>query len=158
MGLLLLYAALRLHGLLRFPVFIDEAFHIGWARDVWSLHPFGSADEGKALIAWVFAPLWPFENGLWLSRAAVVIAGMVGLAALLALGKRLVGHSAARFAGLLMVLVPYTFFFDRLAFADSVAASFGLVAAALIVYAIDTRRRSIAVLAGVALTLALLVK
>jgi hypothetical protein len=157
-GLLLLYAALRLHDLLRFPVFIDEAFHIGWARDVWSLHPYGSADEGKALIAWVFAPLWPFANGLWLSRAVVVITGLLGLAALLALGKRLIGRDAARMAALLMVLLPYTFFFDRLAFADSVAASLGLVATALIVHALDTRRRAISVLAGAALTLALLVK
>jgi len=157
-GLLILYFALRLHRVGNFPVFIDEAFHIRWARDVWSLSPFGSADEGKALIAWLLAPFWPFHDALWLSRTAVILVTVLGLAGLIGLGRNLMNRQIGRAAALVAVFLPYPFFFDRLALADSVAASAGLCTAFVVVRAIRDRRHSTAALGGVLLLLALLTK
>ena len=158
LALLLLYLGVRIRRLLLFPVFIDEAFHLRWARDVWSLHPLGGVPDGKALGPWVIALLYPFENGLWLARLSAILVGMVGLAALLSLGRRWLGARVSWAAGLLYVLLPYTFFFERLALADPLAASLGIIAAWLIALAARSPRRWYAVLAGLALAAAILAK
>ena len=157
-GLLLLAFGLRLHRLTLFPLFIDEAFHIRWARETLALHPFGGIPDGKPLIGWALAPLWPFENALWVSRAAIVLAGTLGLAALLGIGRSLLGRRSALVAGLVYAFLPYAFFFERLALADPLAAALGLVAGWLIVVGLRGEDRRLAALAGAALALAVLGK
>jgi len=157
-ALLLAYLALRLHRLTLYPAFMDEVFHLRWAWDTLALHPFGGFPDGKILIPWVLAPFLPTAHALWVGRAAIALIGVGGLAALLALGRALLGRPAALLAGMGYLVLPFAFFFERLAMADPLAASLGLIAAWLIVAALRSRGRWLPGLAGVALALAILAK
>jgi hypothetical protein len=118
--LILGYWATRLHRLTGYPVFDDEAIHIRQAKMVWKLLPFSGADDGRVLNILLYAPFWPFGDGaLWVSRAAYVIVGAAGLAALVAAGRLLLGPAAGRWAGLAFILMPFAFFFERIALADT---------------------------------------
>jgi 4-amino-4-deoxy-L-arabinose transferase-like glycosyltransferase len=156
--LLLLQVGLRLHRLGLFPVFIDETLHIMRARDTLDLHPLAGVAHGKALIPWLLALVQPLENAVWASRAMVVLVSALGLAALLALGRRLLGRRVALVAGLLYVALPFTFFFERLAMSDGLAAAFGLLSGWLVAVALGTADRRIAPLAGLSLALAILTR
>lgn len=155
---LVLYLGLRLCCLTRFPVFIDEAFHIAWARDTWALHPFGGVSDGKMLGSWLIALFWPFVGALWVARFVTVLVGLVGLAALLRMGRDWLGVRVASLAALSYILMPFTAFFERLAMADPLAGSLGLVATWAVARAIRTGRLPVATLAGASLGLAILAK
>jgi 4-amino-4-deoxy-L-arabinose transferase-like glycosyltransferase len=124
-ALLLTYWAVRLHHLTAYPVFDDEAGHIRQAKMVWKLLPFSGADDGRVLNILLYAPFWPFGDGaLWVSRAAYLMAGAAGFAALLCVGRILFGASAGRWAGVAFILMPFAFFFERIALADTLGIPF----------------------------------
>jgi hypothetical protein len=120
--LLLLYWLTRLHSLAALPGFFDEAVHIRWAKLVWAGQPFHAASDGRLLNIWAYAALFPFGEALWVARAATILAGALGFAALMAVGRRLLGRRAGLLAGLLYIGLPYAFFYERMALADSFAA------------------------------------
>jgi hypothetical protein len=158
LGLLLLQVGARLHRLGLFPVFIDETLHIMRARDTLDLHPLAGIAHGKALIPWLLALVQPWENAVWASRALIVLVSALGLAALLGLGRRLLGRRAALLAGLLYTALPFTFFFERLAMSDGLAAAFGLLSGWLVAVSLQTGSRRVALLAGLSLAVAILAK
>lgn len=123
-GLILLHWLTRLIALDSLAFFIDEANHLWWARDVWALHPFQAASDGRLLNVLWMAAFWPFNAGVWLPRASVVLVTTAGLACTLAYTRRLVSLRAAVIAGLLYTFLPLTFFFERMALADSISAPF----------------------------------
>ncbi len=158
LALLLLQTGTRLHRLALFPVFIDETLHIMRARDTLALHPLAGVAHGKALIPWLLALVQPLENAVWASRAMVVLVSALGLAALLGLGRRLLGRRAALVAGLLYVALPFTFFFERLAMSDGLAAAFGLLSGWLVAVSLGTGHRRVALLAGLSLAVTILTR
>ena len=123
-GVVLLYWLTRLIALDSLAFFIDEANHMWWARQVWSLHPFQAASDGRLLNVLWMAAFWPFNAGVWLPRASVVLVTTAGLACTLAFTHRLISLPAAVIAGLLYSFLPLTFFFERMALADSISAPF----------------------------------
>ncbi|MBM4424194.1 MAG: hypothetical protein FJ030_12535 [Chloroflexi bacterium] len=157
-GLILLYWLTRLIALDSLAFFIDEANHLWWARDVWALHPFHAASDGRLLNVLWMAAFWPFNAAVWLSRASVALVTTAGFACALAFAHRLISFRAAAIAGLLYIFLPLTFFFERMALADSLSAPF--VAGAL--WAISQWRKQPtaktdllwAALGGIALTAA----
>lgn len=123
-SLLLLYWFVRLHAIGRFAFFIDEANHVWWAQLAWENFPFHAASDGRLLnVLWI-AAFWPFNAAVWLSRVSVVLITTAGLAALFDASRRCFSFRAAIIAGLLYTFMPLTFFFERLALADSISAPF----------------------------------
>ncbi|NDJ34561.1 MAG: hypothetical protein GYB64_07815, partial [Chloroflexi bacterium] len=152
--ILLIYGWVYSFRLTLYPLFIDEAIHIRWARDTLMLSPFAPFDEGKLLMWAALTPFFPFDNGVFTARMVIVLVGMLGLAAAMALGTRLWGARAGLTAGLLLTLMPLGVFFGRMALPDPLGMSLLLVAAALTVEALHSGRALPAFAAGVALALA----
>ena len=157
--LMILYFILSIHDLLRFPPFIDESWHIGFAQDVLSGHIFAGATHGKFL-----APIWmalfiPMGiSQLFLARAATVLFSMIGLAFVYGLTANLVNRRAALLAMLLYALSPYLLFYDRMALIDTYLMVFSV----LVVWAAARLRQRVtlhdAILCGLALVGALAAK
>jgi hypothetical protein len=164
--LLLLFLLTRLHNLLSLPPFFDEVVHLRWAKLVWAYQPFHAASDGRLLNIWAYAAFFPFGEALWIGRAVTVLAGVLGFAALLALGRRLCSRRAALLGGLLYIALPWAFFYDRMALADSFAAPLVPLALWFAVRAVgenggkqeEIRARRAAWLAGVALAALVLTK
>ncbi len=123
-SLILLYWLTRLIALDSLAFFIDEAMHAWWARLVWSLFPFSAASEGRLLNVLWLAAFWPFNASVWLSRASVILVTTAGLACVIDFARREFSPRAAIVAALLYTFMPLTFFFERLALADSISAPF----------------------------------
>lgn len=118
-GLMLIFGLTRLTELDAWPVFIDEGVHIRWARLVWAGQSLTAAADGRLLHVWWLALFWPFKGGLWLSRAVMVLWGLLTIAALVALGRRLRQPGGGVLAAALYVLAPMAFFYDRMALTDT---------------------------------------
>ena len=159
MSLLLIYVFLRLQNLLTFPPFIDEMAHIDWARDLYRLHPFIGASNGKLFGLWWMALFGLYGNGaLFVARAATILFSVVGAAALYSLGR----HFAGMWGGALVVLFyglsPYGFFYDRMALIDPYVATWAVLVVWLAVRFVTRKHSPDAVLCGVALFMAVLTK
>ncbi len=139
-----------------FPLFIDEAFTIARARDVWVLQPFGGVAQGKPLLPWVVALVYPFGDAVFAARAITLVAGLPGVAALIALTRSLYDRKTGLAAGLVYALLPYTFFFGRFAMSDVLAANWGVVAAWGAYQIIQSKRPLLPIVAGAALAAAIL--
>ncbi len=141
-ALLLVSFSLRLHALLQLPGFIDEGNHLRWASEVWQgrwLFPLASS---KPLLIYYEALFFPFPAALWLGRAASVLTGVVILSGLYALGRKW-NRRTGFFAALFYAVMPWTFFHERLAVADSLVAACAvvmMVAAFRYVTRLQTRR------------------
>lgn len=123
-GLILLYWFTRLTELDALPFFIDEGYHLRIARLVWALQPFHGASDGRLLSIWWMACFWPFHAGVWVSRAGGLLVTTAGLACVLSVSRRFFSDRAAMIAGLLYTFLPLTFFFERMALADTFSAPF----------------------------------
>jgi hypothetical protein len=124
--LVVLYLASRLTHLARLPVFIDEAIHIGWARETLAGHWEAGMLVGKwlpvkVMALFLMAPLHP----LVAARLGSVVAGAATLLAILFIGRSLFSLKEGYLAGLLYVLIPFALLYDRLALADSYLTAFG---------------------------------
>ncbi|MBI3244049.1 MAG: hypothetical protein HYZ49_17335 [Chloroflexi bacterium] len=115
--------AIRLHALLQLPGYVDEGLHLRWASEIWQGHlvfPFSTA---KPLEIYYLAALLPFQNPLWVGRAGSVLTDVVILSAIWALAYQLGSERTGLWAVTLYALSPWTFFHERLAIADSLAAA-----------------------------------
>lgn len=128
-GFLLLIFATRIIAIKHFPVFIDETIHIFSAEKLSEISPLYNVGIGRVLTIWW---LWLFQatqsDPIWIARVAVLIIILPGIATLLQLAYRISGYTALIMMGLFLLFSPYHYFFERLALADPVAASFVLVA------------------------------
>ena len=164
--LILLYWLTRFIALDSFSLFLDEAHHLWLARDVWRLHPFEATVDGRWLnVLWI-AVFYPFNASIWIARASVVLVTTAGFACVLATTRHYFSLRATRatvIAGLLYTFMPLTFFFERMALADSISAPF--VAAAIWMASVQfpqatasRERLAWGALGGVMLTAAILSK
>ena len=126
-ALFVAFAASRLAGLGRLPMFLDESLHISWAMYVadgeWLGRPWA---HGRAVQVFVNALLFPWvgDHYLWASRILTAGFGAVTLLAILGLGRRLYDDTTAVVAGWLYIFCPMTLFYDRLVMADPVMSTF----------------------------------
>jgi 4-amino-4-deoxy-L-arabinose transferase-like glycosyltransferase len=163
-GLLLVYWLTRLIALDGLAYFLDESNHLWWARWAWQGFPFLAASDGRLLNVLWMAAFWPFNAGVWVSRASVVLLGVLGVAATGASVQRPASPRAALLAMLVYIGMPLTFFFDRMALADSLSAPCVALAVWACLRLFETRagdrRREIglALIAGLALTAAVFSK
>ncbi len=157
-GLLLLYFGSRAAALEALPLHNDEGLHLERAEQVWHGHPFWEISDGKVINHWPIALLYPQGDPVMAGRMATVLVGLLGLAAGLALARRLAGDRAALLVGVLWIASPYLFFFERLALSDAEAGALIVVAVwAALLWAARGRWQAAAV-AGAALAGAVLFK
>lgn len=157
--LALFHAVIRLSGLMHFPAFIDESWHIVFAQDVLAGHLIAGAAHGKLLVPMLIAPLLPTGGAqLFIARAATALFSLISFGLVYRLTADLVSHVAAWFALLLYSLNPYLIFYERMALIDTYMMTFGLLA----VWAASKLRYRVqigdAVLCGLALIFGLAAK
>jgi 4-amino-4-deoxy-L-arabinose transferase-like glycosyltransferase len=151
--LLILYFVTRLHGLLTLPLFMDEATHITRSQAVWQGHPLDLLLTGKSLGPYFAALFYPFSGAAWIGRYVVVLLGGVGIASTIALGRAIHSRAAGLLAGLLWLLNPYLFFFERMALVDATVAALAALVAFASVRMVQAGRVRDAALAGLAIAL-----
>jgi hypothetical protein len=156
--LLLVLWGTRLLSMDMLPLHNDEGLHLTRAVEVWNGHPFWNISDGKIINHWLIAVLYPQHEPAFVSRFATLLTAMIGLAAAVALGKRLAGLEAALLSGVLWITTPYLFFYERLAFSDAQAGAWVVLAVYLAVRCAESLRVRDAVWTGLALGLALLFK
>jgi len=156
--LLLLF--IRTHHAERQDAFVDEAYHLTRAAVVWDFaqHP-GRFGHGKLLLYfWLgFFESAP-QQALFMGRLGVALFSLVNGAAVYGVGRLLHSHRAGALALALYAVLPFAFFFERMALADSFAAGWaGLVAWRSLIFARRPSHREGALLGGL-LALATLAK
>ncbi len=155
------YFLARLPALGLLPIFLDETLHVRWALLIaQGEKPWDATWKwGRALTIWLGALVTPWaEDLLWANRLLSVLFGAVTLWATLEIGRRLVGERAALAAGVLYVFCPFTLFYDRMALTEAGLSAFTALTLLFSVRVAESGRLHFAVLAGLALALAVLVK
>lgn len=155
-GLTALYCLTRLWNITGFPVFTDETIYTYWA---WSIleginGPFVSLADGKTpLYIWLLVPvikLVPSEFHLVAGRLISVFAGAVAMYGTVALSQVLTQTKKwAWVAGLVYLLLPMTFVYDRLALLDTLLMALLIWAMYFFITGINTSQKWLLVGASV---------
>lgn len=156
--LLLIYVGTRVYHLAALPPHIDEVFHVYRAWDVWGGDPLYFINTTKLLNVWLIAAFYPFAAPYWVARMVSVLSGLVTLACVYKLARMLHSRAAGLLGVCLYVALPLTFWHDRIAISDPVAAATGALVTlggAMLARRADWRY---AVLVGLSLAAALLSK
>lgn len=160
-ALLALYLVARLRGLMLLPIFLDETLHVRWAlllaegERSWD----ATWKWGRALTIWLGALATPWASDVLRANRLVSVAlGAVTLWAAFEIARRLFGPRAAVLAGLFYALCPFTLFHDRVALTEAGLAAFSALALLCGIRVAESGSRAAAVLAGLALVGAVLVK
>jgi 4-amino-4-deoxy-L-arabinose transferase-like glycosyltransferase len=134
-GLGVLLVALRAWRIDAWPLFIDEAQHLHWAKRVWTDAPFlRPLTDGKALQVAAAALVVPFVDdpvraGRLLNLLPAVLAGFAAFR----LGALLGGRPCALLALALCATSPFLVAHDRLALADPWLAALAAAVAASVI-------------------------
>src|SRR5260221_6861197 len=116
--LILFFCASRIAALSALPLHNDEGLHLTRAIQVWNGHPFYDIGDGKILGVWLIAAFYPQVSPVFVARIATVFVSALGLAAGIALARLASKRrSAALLVGLLWLISPYLFFFERVGLA-----------------------------------------
>jgi hypothetical protein len=159
--LLALYLFTRLRGLSLLPIFLDETLHVRWAlRLAQGEKPWDATWKwGRAFTIWLGALVSPWAQDLLRANRLVSVAlGALTLWATFEIARRLFGPRSALLAGLFYVFCPFTLFYDRMALAEAGLSAFTALTLLFSIRVAESGRRRFAVLAGVTLALAVLVK
>lgn len=150
----LLFLFSRIYNLESLPVFGDEAIYIRWSqiiKSVDSLRFIPQTDGKQPLFMWLTALNLKLFEPLIAGRLISVFAGL-GTTILLYL------ISGSLLPSIIYTLLPFTFFFDRLATADTLLSFFGLFSLYLSLKLAQKPRFDLAMLLGAVLGLAWLTK
>lgn len=156
-----LYLLIRLVNIKAVPIYIDEAIYLKWARDAQQGHLWASLlwDGKPPLHAWLMVPfLGVFKDPLVAGRATSLFFGGLTTAGMFLVGKELRDWKLGALAAALYVVCPFTFWYDRLAIAESVLLTFFVFAIYFAVKAARSVKPFYLVGAGLAAGLALLTK
>lgn len=130
-AVLLLHLFIRVHNIEELDAFIDEAYHISRATVVYDFeaNP-GRFAHGKVLL-YYYLGLFEGETfgGLPTARFATALFSVLNGALLYLIGRRLHSSAAGLLAAFLYAVLPFAFFFERMALADSFAGTFAAFAA-----------------------------
>jgi hypothetical protein len=161
LSLLILYFASRLYHLANFPMFADEGLHIWRAIKVTQDGPFSEVLRlGKFLTIWMISIFVPLASHhlLWVGRFVSVVFGMLGLIGCYLLGTKLFNHRIGKISAVLYLVVPYTFFYDRMAHVDGALAVLTIYVAYFSLKFVDQPNFKHILVLGISLTLIFLTK
>lgn len=148
--------SIRFINLTILPVFADEAIYVRWAqvmRAEQTLRFLPLSDGKQPLFMWLVIPFFKIiSDPLFAGRAVSILAGLGTLLGVISLSYLIFRNKKVSIiAGLFYALSPFTFFFDRMALADSLLSMFGIWTFLLSYLAIKKQRWDFAMLAGFAL-------
>lgn len=128
-ALLLVGIAIRAHNIKSLPPFNDESHHIRRAEDIYT---FTNRDLNLTLgklLSYYWLGLFGAQrlDAIFIGRTATALFSLLGLAATFTTARLMFGRAAAFIALLLAVFSPFMIFFDRLALADPLMASIGML-------------------------------
>jgi 4-amino-4-deoxy-L-arabinose transferase-like glycosyltransferase len=179
--IVVLYFFSRLQNLISIPVFGDEAIYIRWAQIIKSeetLRFIPQTDGKQPLFMWLNAVSLKFiENPLIAGRFISIISGF-GIVLMLFFTTAIILNFnssekdilkfikksistyfySALFTSLIYCLLPFTFFFDRLALADTLLSFFGLTSLLFSLLLSKYPRLDLSLILGAILGLAWLTK
>ena len=127
--LVVFYLLIHLYKLTALPVFADEAIYIRWAQiiiDDWQRYLFYPMNDGKTpLLMWLIVPLqFLFKNQLFAARLVSVFAGLISMIFVGLISFELFNKKkTAYLAMFLYAILPFTFFYNRLAITDALMFS-----------------------------------
>ncbi|HOZ03221.1 MAG TPA: glycosyltransferase family 39 protein, partial [Candidatus Woesebacteria bacterium] len=165
----LVFLATRFFHILELPVFADEAIYIRWAQliiDDARQYAFFPLNDGKTpLFVWLMVPLqWLGRDPLLMGRALSVLAGLGQVYVIWRLASALrLGRKAQLLSVVLTTILPFWFFYQRMALMDSLMTLFLSISwLKLIEFCHDSNSRQILykklILSGIFLGLALWTK
>lgn len=162
LGIVVVYLGLTLSNLTRLPIFVDEALYLRWgqiagADATWR---FISLTDGKQpLYTWAVVPFMKiFEDPLYAGRFTTVLCGLATLLGVMYAGWLLSGKKLGLWAGLITLLSPFLFFYNRFAVMEGMMIMFGVWSLNLSILLARSRRLDVAMILGIWSGLALLVK
>ncbi|MFA5024890.1 MAG: glycosyltransferase family 39 protein [Candidatus Shapirobacteria bacterium] len=148
------YFVIRCVNLTSLPVFGDEAIYIRWSqiiKSVDTLRFIPQTDGKQPLFMWLTAVDLKFFSPLEAGRLISVFAGAGTIIVLFLI-------SSSFLPSLIYLFLPFTFFFDRLATADTLLTFFGVTSLYLSLALAKKPRLDLAMILGVVLGLAWLTK
>jgi len=176
-----LYFFVRLQGLDKIPVFGDEAIYVRWAQIIKAeetLRFIPQSDGKQPLFMWLMAASFKFiSDPLITGRLISVFSGFGNLITIfiiicvvLSFSKKETNPIKFLFSSIknnfyigslssfIYIFLPFTFFFDRLALADSLLSFFGSLSLLLSLLLAKFKRLDLSLLLGITLGLAWLTK
>ncbi|HEX6977582.1 MAG TPA: glycosyltransferase family 39 protein [Patescibacteria group bacterium] len=162
--LILLFAFLiRIYHLTSMPVFADEAIYIRWSQVMAAdntLRFLPLSDGKQPFYMWILMFLMNKRfDPLFLGRVISVFSGIGTIAATFGISYSLFkSKKVALIASFMTAIVPFSFFFDRMALVDSLLTMFGMWTLLLGIITAKTKRLDMAMLTGFSLGGALLTK
>ena len=151
----LIFLISRIYNLESLPVFGDEAIYIRWAqiiKSVDTLRFIPQTDGKQPLFMWLNAITLRFISDPLISGRLISVFSGLGILITLFL----ISHSFL--PSLIYLFLPFTFFFDRLATADTLLSFFGIFSLYLSLKLAKYPRFDLAMILGVILGLAWLTK
>ncbi len=149
------YFATRLTNLGIIPIFTDEAIYLRWSQIMAydaALRYMPLVDGKPPLFMWatsVVMRLLPNFDPLLSGRLVSVGAGFLGMAGMYFLSYQLFKNKKISWlSALCYILIPFTFFYDRFALADSMLAMWGIWALGLGVMLVKSGRLDVAMILG----------
>jgi len=128
--LFLVFAILRLVGLINLPIFNDEAIYIDWGWRQTHLKDFmfySLSDAKQPLMLWLFSlAQFVFSDSLWGARFISFLFGLGTIVGIYCIGKTFFDRRVALIAGFVYALTPIFFFFDRQALVESGVSFIGV--------------------------------
>lgn len=149
--LILIYLFSRVYGLTTLPIYLDEGLHIERAiaaqqGDLWL-----GAEQGKWLGTLMFTPFVGWGNNIvWTARLGMVVYGLITLLTCYLIGQTLFSPTIGLWATLMYVVLPFVFFYNRLALVDGAVS---MLAGWIIFFSIKTVQRSDSLYYPILLTL-----
>lgn len=159
----LAYFVLRVPNLTRIPVFVDEAIYVRWSQVMKSeptLRFLPQSDGKQPLFMWINMPFFKvFKDPLVAGRMVSVGAGTLALTGIVLLTFIITSSlQVAALSGVIYLLTPFTYFFDRMALVDSLLSALGIWVVMLNILFIRTKRADISMILGFFLGFSLLTK
>lgn len=166
MGIVLLisiiYLFTRVQNLTILPVFGDEAIYLRWSQIIKSVDSlrFVPVTDGKQpLFMWVTVVFFKlFSDPLFSGRLLSVFSGLLNLLSIYFIGRLFLSRKIALVSSFIYLILPFTFFFDRLSLPDNLLSALGSLSLLFSILLAKNPRLDLAMILGIILGLSWLTK
>lgn len=158
----IIYVFSRVQNLTAIPVFGDEAIYIRWSQIIKSVETlrFLPLTDGKQpLFMWLTVPFLAItKDPLFAGRLLSVLAGLGIIIGIYLSVRLLTNKNIALLSSIMYILLPFSFFFDRMALADNLLSMFAVWSLYLCLLISKYPRIDLSMILGIILGLAWITK
>lgn len=160
--LTLIYFLLRLPSLTKLPIFNDEAIYLHWSQIITKTQQFfypAVFDGKQPLPIWLFSLGGIFSSNLLLTgRFVVVLIGLGTTLGIFLTAKKLLDRKIAFLVALIYIIVPYVFFFERMALMEGMLNFIAIWSFYLVICLLEKPQTKLAVILGIVLGIGMWIK